>query len=101
MDKLDIIVWMMGVGFTVMFSLLGLLWHSVNHKFEEIEKKFDKVDQKFDKVDQRFDKVDQRFDKMTEIITDMDRRLCRLEGAFASKDCCMIKDSNAHKSQTG
>ena len=26
-------------------------------------------------------------------ITDIDRRLCRLEGAFASKDCCMIKDS--------
>jgi hypothetical protein len=31
-------------------------------------------------------------DKLDEKVTDIDRCLCRLEGAFASKDCCMIKD---------
>lgn len=51
-----------------------------------------RLDQRFDKIDQRFDKIDQRFDKLEEKVTDIDRRLCRLEGAFSSKDCCMIKD---------
>lgn len=25
-------------------------------------------------------------------LNEIDKRLCRLEGAFSSKDCCMIKD---------
>ncbi len=27
-----------------------------------------------------------------EEIKDLDRRLCRIEGAISSKDCCMLKD---------
>lgn len=45
--------------------------------------------------------VDQRFDKVDEKITDIDRRLCRLEGAFSSKDCCMIKDERQLKKTEG
>lgn len=41
--------------------------------------------------------MNSKLDKMQETITDIDRRLCRLEGAFASKDCCMIKDSSQVK----
>lgn len=47
--------------------------------------------------DARFSSVDQKIDKLQEHMTDIDRRLCRLEGAFASKDCCMIKDSSQIK----
>lgn len=33
-------------------------------------------------------------------IRDIDRRLCRLEGAFMNKDCCMIKsDSQIKKAE--
>lgn len=28
---------------------------------------------------------------------DVDRRLCRMEGAFSSKDCCILKSSNDQK----
>jgi septal ring factor EnvC (AmiA/AmiB activator) len=59
---------------------------------KRMEKRFEKIDQRFDKVDQRFEKIDQRFDKLDEQVKDIDRRLCRLEGAFSSKDFCMIKD---------
>ncbi len=45
----------------------------------------------------RFDRVDQRIDKLDEKVTDIDRRLCRLEGAFSSKDCCMIKEDKPVK----
>lgn len=41
--------------------------------------------------------INKSFDKMDEKITDIDRRLCRLEGAFSSKDCCMIKDDKYHQ----
>lgn len=61
------------------------------------EKRVLDLDKKFDKIDKRFDKVDERFDKLEEKVTDIDRRLCRLEGAFASKDCCMIKDERQIK----
>ncbi len=33
-----------------------------------------------------------RIEKVDEKVTDVDRRLCRLEGAFSAKDCCMIKE---------
>ena len=58
---------------------------------------YGRIEKKFEKIDQRFDKIDQRFDKMEEKMNDIDRRLCRLEGAFASKDCCMIKDDRKTK----
>jgi len=48
-------------------------------------------------INSRFDRIDTRIDKLDEKLTDVDRRLCRLEGAFVSKDCCMIKDSGQLK----
>lgn len=30
--------------------------------------------------------------KIQSDIQDIDRRLCRIEGAIATKDCCMLKD---------
>ena len=47
--------------------------------------------------DSKFKSLEEKIDKMQETVTDIDRRLCRLEGAFASKDCCMIKDSSQIK----
>lgn len=42
-------------------------------------------------------RIDKRMDKLDEKLTDVDRRLCRLEGAFSSKECCMIKDDRQLK----
>jgi hypothetical protein len=72
MEKIDILLWAVGGGFLITFGIMKIMWSAMNKGF--------------DKVDQRFDKVDQRFDKVEEKITDIDRRLCRLEGAFSSKD---------------
>ena len=35
--------------------------------------------------------------KLDEKITDIDRRLCRLEGAFSAKECCVIKEDRQIK----
>lgn len=40
----------------------------------------------------RFDKISIDFKELREEIKDIDRRLCRIEGALSSKDCCMLKD---------
>lgn len=76
MDKLDVVIWVLSSGFTLMFVLMATMWHSLGS---------------------RFDRVDQRIDKLDEKVTDIDRRLCRLEGAFSSKDCCMIKEDKPVK----
>lgn len=38
-----------------------------------------------------------QINKLDEKVTDIDRRLWRLEGAFTSKDCCMLKDDRIAK----
>ena len=60
-----------------------------------MNKKIDSVENRLTK---RIDSVEtvlsSKIEKLDEKVTDVDRRLCRLEGAFSSKDCCMIKDSS-------
>lgn len=51
----------------------------------------------YNKINKRFDLVDKRFDIIEEKITDIDRRVCRIEGALASKDCCVLKESEKIK----
>ena len=48
-----------------------------------------------------FNRLEQRLDKMQETITDIDRRLCRLEGAFQAKECCLLKSESSHKIAEG
>lgn len=49
------------------------------------------------KIDKAETGLGARMDKMQETLTDVDRRLCRLEGAFQSKDCCLLKSDSQHK----
>lgn len=60
----QLIIWIIGIQTTFLSGLIWIVWTSLGN----------------------------RIDKLDEKITDIDRRLCRLEGAFSSKDCCMIKD---------
>lgn len=71
MANIDVLLWAIVGGFAFMFGLMLVLWNSMNRGFELLSVRIDKLDEK---------------------LADVDRRLCRLEGAFTSKDCCMIKD---------
>lgn len=62
MDKIDIVLWAVGLGFTFNFALMRVL-------FNKIEKNDEKL-------------------------TDIDRRLCRIEGSMAAKECCMLKETH-------
>ena len=76
MEKIDIVLWVVSGGFTLML----LMWHFFNSKIDKSE-----------------DNIMNRMDKFDEKVTDIDRRLCRLDGAFNNKECCMIKDDRQIK----
>jgi len=67
MTNIDILLAVVIGGFGLQLSLLLIVWNSIG-------------------------KLGERIDKLDEKVTDIDRRLCRIEGAMASKECCMLKD---------
>ena len=80
MEKIDILIGIIGGGFTINFALLLIICNSLNHHIDSINTS-----------------LSSRIEKLDEKITDIDRRLCRLEGAFSSKDCCRIGDERQMK----
>jgi hypothetical protein len=64
MEKIDIVLWVISGG----FALMLIMWHNLNSRIEHVE-----------------NSLGTRIDKLDEKVTDIDRRLCRLEGAFSSK----------------
>lgn len=83
----QIAMWLVGIQTTIIIALLGSLWASMIRRFEAIDKKFT----------DKNDGLEKKIDKLDEKLTDIDRRVCRMEGAFQNKDCCMIKDSTQLK----
>lgn len=82
MEISDTWLWIFSGAFSIIFALLIFLWKSMHTLFAASEQR----------TESRFNKLDNRLDRQDNILLDVDRRLCRLEGAFASKDCCVIKD---------
>ena len=74
----------LGVGVTLLaailtfgFALLGA------HRATQatLNGRMDRMDQRFDRMDQRFDRVDGTLSDLRGDVTDIDRRLSRIEGA--------------------
>lgn len=83
MDKLDIILWIAVSG----FGLMIIMWYCLNQKIARMIQRIDKPENGFN----------HRIDKLDEKTTNIDRNLCRLEGAFTSKRCRMINDDRSMK----
>jgi len=74
-----------------------MVWFFYSRLDKKIDRLEEKIESRFEKIEIRFEKVDQRFDKLEEKVTDIDRRICRLEGAFTSKESCRIGDERNMK----
>jgi hypothetical protein len=74
-----------------LISIGIMFWFFYRRLDGKIEKLDKKLSGKIEKLDER---LSGKIDKLSEKVEDVDRRLCRLEGAFSSKECCMIKDSS-------
>lgn len=73
-----------------MFTIIGSLGAFIFFMCHRLEGRIDAVETR----------LSNRIDKLDEKLTDVDRRLCRMEGAFSSKDCCMLKSDHSHKSES-
>jgi len=91
MEKIDLVLWFMGAGFSINFTLLLIMWNTLTSTKEFLEKKIDVSEEKLSKKIIEVDfKLSQKIEKLDEKVTDIDRRICRLEGAFSAKECCML-----------
>jgi hypothetical protein len=73
MESISILLWAMGIGFASLGTLMLYLHTSLSYG------------------------VYSRIDKLDEKLTDVDRRLCRMEGAFSRQDCCMLSNKHSEK----
>jgi len=80
MEKIDIVLWVMSGG----FSLMLIMWGTLNTRIEKCE----------EKLNSRMDAIEKKIDKLDEKVTDIDRRVCRIEGAMSNQEGCAIRSSN-------
>ena len=67
--KIDMILLMMQYGFGGVFALLAIIWGTLWRSIGKLDEK----------------------------LTDVDRRLCRMEGAFSMKECCRLNPDEIKK----
>jgi archaellum component FlaC len=60
MEKLDIILWILGGG----FGLMLVMWHSLNGRMDKMDSRMDKMDDRFDRIDDRFLNVEKEFSSL-------------------------------------
>ena len=77
MEKIDILLWAISGGFAIISIGFGVTWAMILYTLKKMDKAIDRLEVKIDKLDEK--------------LTDIDRRICRLEGAFSTKECCMLK----------
>ena len=81
----------LGVGVTLLgailtfgFALLGAhrtTQATLNARMDRMDQRMDCMDQRMDCMDQRFDRVEALLNDLRRDVTDIDRRLSRIEGA--------------------
>ena len=83
-------------------SFMGWIYSRLDKKFEKLEKslteKITDVDVKLtDKIDRVDAKLSEGIREMKVDIKELRTGLNRMEGAFYSKECCMLKDERQTK----
>ncbi len=63
MDQLTILTWAIGGGFAGTWTMMFFMYKTMEKRFEQVEK---------------------RIDRLAEKVEDIDRRLCRIEGAITT-----------------
>jgi uncharacterized protein YdcH (DUF465 family) len=83
MEKIDLVLWMMGAGFAIMFSLTLIMWNYMNSMFE--------------KMDARFEKLEVKIEKLDDKIKNLERDMIEVKTILRMKECCMIQDERHMK----
>jgi hypothetical protein len=87
----DLIVTFTVAGFGLVFGFMLIIYNSMQSGFKKLESKIDNIDNKLcNKIDVLDTKLSNRIDKLDDKVTDIDRRLSRIEGAFSVRDRCAL-----------
>lgn len=76
MEYNDLLNFLTRIDLAILFPMAAMFWFLKCH-----------LDKKFDKIDKRFEKIE---NENKEIRTSVNR----MEGAFYSKECCMLKQED-------
>jgi hypothetical protein len=70
MEKIDIILWVIGIGFTFLFGLMLVMWTHLSSLMKDLNRKMDDTNAK---------------------VSEVDKRLYGVETVLHMKDCCVLK----------
>ncbi len=90
MEKIDILLWVISGG----FSLMLVMWHFMNSK---MEKGFDGVSEEIKGIRQEIKEVRQEIKEVEREMHNIDKRLCKIEGILYTQDCCVLKEDRQMK----
>lgn len=87
----DLIVTFTIAGFGLVFGFMTIMYNSMQSGFKKLESKIDNIDNKLsNKIDNIDTKLSNHIDKLSDKVTDIDRRLSRIEGALSVRDRCAL-----------
>lgn len=75
-EAITILTWAIGLGLP---GVAGLMVYLVRDLKQDLKSSISRLDT-------RIDRLETRLDKLQETMTDMDRRICRIEGALGTKE---------------
>ena len=101
MEKFDILVWVIGIGFTFNFALMIVVWNSINKRIDFLDNRINSLDGKIDRNEAKFAaRLDSKLDPILVEIRELDKRLYGIETVLHMKDCCVLKqDQNLKKAE--
>ena len=80
MDRLDVILYMMGGGFTITLTFMLTMWNSINNRIDAVEHS-----------------LNARIDKLEERLTRLEHDMVEVKTILRLKESCMIKDDRQMK----
>jgi hypothetical protein len=83
MEKIDILLWIMGGG----FALMLVMWKDLGNRMCDQNKKIDQVK----------DDLGKRIDEVNVKIAEVDKRLYGIETVLHMKECCVLKQDQQLK----
>ena len=86
MEKIDILLWVMGGGFALMLAMWNNIHNSISGSESRLTKRIDDQGKKIDEVNTK--------------VAELDKRLYGIETVLHMKDCCVLKqDQNLKKAE--
>ena len=83
MEKLDILLWIMGGG----FALMIIMWNNITNCIREVKNDLSK----------RMDTQGEKIEEINSKVSELDKRLYGIETVLHMKECCVLQQDQRMK----